>query len=35
MRDDGGDVERRGMLLAVDVESDKVVEITQDGVAID
>jgi hypothetical protein len=35
IRDDGGDVERRGMPLAVDVESDKVVEITRDGVAID
>jgi hypothetical protein len=35
MRHDGGDVERRGMPLAVDVESDKVVEIIQGGVAID
>jgi hypothetical protein len=35
IRDDGGEVEHRGMLLAVDVESDKLVEITRDGVAID
>jgi hypothetical protein len=35
MRDDGSDVERRGMPLAVDVESDNVVESTQGGVAID
>jgi hypothetical protein len=35
MRDDGGDVERRGMPLAVDVESDTVVESAQEGVATD
>jgi hypothetical protein len=35
MRDDGGAVERRGMPLAVDVESDTVVESTQEGVAAD
>jgi hypothetical protein len=35
MRDDGGDVGRRGLPLAVDGESDKVAEITQGGVAID
>jgi hypothetical protein len=35
MRDDGGDVERRGMPLAIDVESDKMAEITHGCVAID
>jgi hypothetical protein len=35
IRDNGGDVERRGMLLAVNAESDEVVGITRDGEAID